>query len=58
MRTHPVTRGQRRGTYCEDYETDGCSVDVCPEGCWLALGDDVVKVFDEYDTRIPNPLYL
>lgn len=34
---HPVPREQRIGTYCEDYETDGCSVDVCPEGCWQAL---------------------
>lgn len=36
---HPVSREDRRGTYCEDYEIDGCSVDVCPEGCWQALKD-------------------
>lgn len=35
---HPVSREDRAGTYCEDYELDGCSVDVCPEGCWQALG--------------------
>jgi hypothetical protein len=41
---HPVPREQRIGTYCEDYEIDGCSVDVCPDGCYHALKfrDDAV----------------
>lgn len=34
---HPVTREDRAGTYCEEYEEYGCRVDVCPTGCYLAL---------------------
>lgn len=34
---HPVSREDRQGTYCEDYDADGCSVDVCPQGCYLAI---------------------
>jgi hypothetical protein len=29
----------RRGTYCEDYEENGCLVALCPEHCYLALPD-------------------
>ncbi|MBU8834468.1 hypothetical protein [Mycolicibacterium goodii] len=34
---HPVPREQRAGTYCEEYEERGCSVEHCPLGCYLAL---------------------
>lgn len=37
MKPHPVPREDRGGTYCEDYELNGCSVDGCPERCYLAL---------------------
>lgn len=33
---HPVPRSARAGTYCEDYEENGCAVDVCPTGCYHA----------------------
>lgn len=34
---HPVPREDRQGTHCEDYELNGCSVDGCPDRCYLAL---------------------
>lgn len=37
MKPHPVPREDRQGTICEDYELNGCSVDGCPERCYLAL---------------------
>lgn len=37
MKPHPVPREDRAGTICEDYELNGCSVDGCPERCYLAL---------------------
>lgn len=37
MKPHPVSREDRQGTICEDYELNGCSVDGCPERCYLAL---------------------
>ncbi len=32
---HPVPPWERRGSMCEDYETEGCSVPWCPTGCYL-----------------------
>lgn len=37
MKPHPVPREDRGGTICEDYEYNGCSVDGCPEGCYVWL---------------------
>lgn len=34
---HPVSRAERHGTICEDYELHGCRVDGCPAACFHAI---------------------
>jgi hypothetical protein len=48
---HPVPRSERAGTYCEDYEENGCRVDVCPSGCWQARPSHA-KQMSDFELRI------
>jgi hypothetical protein len=50
---HPVPHSERQGTYCEDYEKTGCSVEGCPTSCYHNPSP-VAAVLTKHRPTYPN----